>query len=91
MKNKGLASQHTIVNYYEIEIICILTDKNGKWISERDKVIHLIHNRKDIKVKDIISVEDHFGDLYDYEVLEIGDCELVVFELWKVYVKNITV
>jgi hypothetical protein len=81
MKNKGEVSQYKIVNYEEVEIICILTDKNGMWISERDKVIHLIHNRKDIKVKDIISVEDNFGDLYQYEVLEVGDCELVVFEL----------
>jgi hypothetical protein len=81
MRNKGEVSQYKIVNYEEVEIICILTDKNGMWISERDKVIHLIHNRKDIKVKDIISVEDHFGDLYQYEVLEVGDCELVVFEL----------
>jgi hypothetical protein len=80
MKNKGQVSQYKIVNWEEIEIICLLNSNNKKF-NERDKVIHLIHNRKDIKVKDIISVEDHFGDLYDYEVLEIGDCELVVFEL----------
>jgi hypothetical protein len=44
-------------------------------------VINLIHNRKDIKVGDKISIEDNFCNLYDYEVLEVGDCELVVFEL----------
>ena len=81
MKNKGLASRNKIVNWEEVYLIGLLTDKNGIAISERDKVIFLIHNRKDIIIGDTISVENHFGDLYDYEVLEIADNELVVWEL----------
>ncbi len=83
MKNKRLASVNKIVNWEEVYLIGLATDKNGKSISERDQVIVLIHNRKDIKVGDTISVENHFGELYDYEVLEIADNELVVWELWK--------
>jgi hypothetical protein len=81
MKNKRLASVNKIVNWEEVYLIGLTTDKNGTSISERDKVIFLTHNRKDIKVGDTISVEDSFGDLYDYEVLEIADSELVVWEL----------
>ena len=83
MKNKSLIGVGKIVNYGEIYLTTLPTDNKGQPMSDRHLVINLIHNRKDIKVGDKISIEDNFCDLYDYEVLEVGDCELVVFELWK--------
>lgn len=81
MKNKNLLAVGKVIKYGEIYLTTLPTNEKGEFMTDRHLIINLIHDRKDIRVGDMVSIEDNFGDLYDYEVLEVGDSYLMVFEL----------